>query len=140
MSGINIGRVADQLKIDEGFRPKVYSCSAGKLTVGYGHNLEDTDMPEHIASVLLDWKVGKCLAECERFDWFSGLSCTRKEVIINMVFNLGFNGVSKFKNMIAAIYAKDWPDAGHEMLDSKWYRDVGARAERLARMMVNDRE
>ena len=138
MSGIDIDQLAQQLMIDEGFKPKVYKCSAGKLTVGYGHNLEDEEMPEEVAATLLIWKIGKCLRECERFDWFAGLSGTRKEVIINMVFNMGYAGVSEFRNMIAAIYAKDWPDAGFEMLDSKWHSDVGERAERLARIMVND--
>ena len=139
MSSIDIDRVVEQLKVDEGYRPRVYLCSANVQTVGYGHNLEDTDIPEHIAAALLDWKVAQVTSECTRFDWFDGLSAIRKEVIINMVFNLGFTGVSKFKNMIAAIYAGDWPDVGHEMLDSKWHSDVGERAERLARMMVNDR-
>ena len=138
MSGIDIDRLAKQLKADEGFRAKVYTCSAGKLTVGYGWNLEDSNLPESIAGKLLDYGIIQALRSCEKFEWFAGLSSIRKEVIINMVYNLGFTGVSKFKNMIDAIERKDWIDAGYEMLDSKWHNDVGARAERLARMMVTD--
>ena len=139
MSGIDISRIANQLKVDEGFVPKVYTCSAGKLTVGYGWNLEDNDMPIGIANKLLDHGIAQALRRAEHFEWFAGLSSIRKEVIINMVYNLGYMGVSRFQRMIAAIERKDWPDVGFEMLDSKWHSDVGARAERLARMMVNDR-
>jgi lysozyme len=136
MSGIDIDRLAEQLKVDEGYRAKVYTCSAGKLTVGYGWNLEDNNLPETVGHMLLDHGIIQAMRACEKFDWFDGLSGIRKEVIINMVYNLGFTGVSKFKNMIKAIEAEDWIDAGYEMLDSKWHNDVGERAERLAKMMV----
>jgi len=136
---MSIERLSDQLKVDEGFKAKVYTCSAGKLTVGYGWNLEDSNMPEHIASQLLDYGIEQAAQACQKFEWFSALSDVRQEVIVNMVYNLGYTGVSKFKNMIAAIEDEDWSDAASEMLDSKWYKDVGARAERLARMMVFDR-
>ena len=135
---IDINKIAEQLKIDEGFRGKVYTCSAGKLTVGYGWNLEDNYMSERVASLLLDDGIGSAIASCERFDWWHKLSDVRKEVIINMVYNLGFVGVSKFTKMIAAIKLNSFDEAAIQMLDSKWHKQVGVRAERLAEKMRND--
>ena len=135
--GIDLGLLADELKVDEGFRDCVYKCSAGKLTIGYGHNVEDNPMPEPIAEKLLCSDIALALAQCERFDWFFDLDGVRQRVIVNMVFNIGYNGVSKFKKMIAAIEGGYYLTAAVEMKDSRWYRQVGKRAERLCRLMAN---
>jgi len=132
---IDIPKLKEELKVDEGFRECVYKCSAGKLTIGYGHNVEDNPIPEAFADQLLGYDIAGALAECERFDWFFDLDDVRKRVIINMVFNLGFNGVSKFKKMIVALERGLYYEAAREMLDSKWARQVGPRAERLAELM-----
>lgn len=58
-----------------------------------------------------------------------------KQIVANMVFNLGKGGFSKFKKLIAAINAKDYLKAAIEMKDSKWYSDVGNRAKRLIKRM-----
>jgi len=135
---IDINKIAEQLKVDEGYRGKVYQCSAGKLTIGYGYNMEDNYMSERIAGLLLDDEIGKTIASCERFDWWHKLSPVRKGVIINMTYNLGWVGVSKFKKMIAAIKLNAFNEAANQMLDSKWHTQVGARAERLAEEMRSD--
>lgn len=132
---IDIPKLTEELKRDEGFRECVYTCSAGKLTIGYGHNIEDNPIPEPIAERLLHWDIGQALQECEQFPWFYILDDVRKRVIINMVFNLGAAGVSNFRKMIAAIENMEWEKAAAEMLDSKWATQVGSRAHRLALMM-----
>lgn len=132
---IDVLRVMEQLKIDEGYRARLYKCSAGVNTIGYGHNCEDADISKITASHILSSDVASTIADCERFDWFYPLDSIRKEVIINMVFNLGFNGVSKFKKMIAAIKEGEFETASDEMKDSRWYVQVGSRAERLCREM-----
>lgn len=135
---IDLKLLSDELKRDEGFRDTVYTCSAGKLTVGFGHNIQDNPIPEYIAEQLLGYDIAAAIRDCEQFDWFYGLSDVRKRVIVNMVFNIGASGVSRFRKMIAAIENEYYETAGAEMKDSKWYRQVGARAERLVSMMRND--
>ena len=134
---IDIEKIAKDLKIDEGFRECVYECSAGKLTIGYGHNVEDNPIPQSIAEKLLHHDIGQVLSHCERFHWFYPLNGTRKGVIVNMVFNMGSDGVAKFKNMIRAIEDKNWNKAANEMLDSRWATQVGQRAIRLSEEMRN---
>ena len=103
---IDIPQLKEELKLDEGFRECVYKCSAGKLTIGYGHNVEDNPIPEAFADQLLGYDIAGALAQCERFDWFFDLDDVRKRVIINMVFNLGYNGVSKFTAGVASPEAR----------------------------------
>ena len=132
---IDVELLATELKRDEGLRLTVYKCSAGKQTIAYGHNLENTPISMHAAEVILVDDIAATIRRCESFPWFGGLSDVRKRVIINMCFNIGFTGVSRFKNMIAAIIDEDWRTASIEMMDSNWYTQVGARAERLCKMM-----
>lgn len=135
---IDIEKLTAELRRDESFRDRVYTCSAGKLTIGYGHNIEDNPIPEKIANDLLGHDIGQTLAKCERWRWFYPLSDVRKRVIVNMVFNIGAGGVARFRRMIDAIECGEFDRAAHEMRDSLWYSQVGQRAERLAVMMETD--
>ena len=132
---IDWDRLKNQLKVDEGFRACVYQCSAGKATVGYGHNLEDEEMPEHIASALLEWKYMKVHEQLSDWQWYCELDDYRKEIIINMAFNVGVNGLLRFKKMINAIMDRDYQKAADEMVNSNWYNQVGFRAVRLVERM-----
>jgi len=135
---IDFDLLSTELKRDEGFRDKIYLCSAGKQTIGFGINLETEKMPKAVAELWLSYKMASVLAECERFDWFYELSDVRKRVIMNMVYQMGAHGVSKFKNMIECIVELDFGAAADEMRNSKWFRQTPNRAERLAQMMHHD--
>lgn len=56
-----------------------------------------------------------------------------KEILVNMCFNLGFVRFSKFKKMIKAVENQDYKKVAKEMVDSKWYGQVGNRAKRLVK-------
>jgi len=128
----------EQLKIDEGFRSKPYKCSAGKLTIGYGRNIEDNGITKEEAEILLYNDVGLVTNELSgTFSWFYGLSKIRKSVLINMAFNLGMPRLKAFKRMIAALGVNDYEEAARQMLDSKWANQVGDRATRLANQMID---
>ena len=134
---IDLKLLSSELKRDEGFKDTVYNCSAGKLTIGYGWNVEDNPMPESIAEKMLEHHIAQSLAQCERWPWFFNLDGARQRVIINMVFNIGWNGLSGFRRMIQAIEDKNYSLAADEMMDSLWARQVGQRAVRLEEIMRN---
>ena len=128
--------IIDQIKLDEGFRSKPYKCTANKLTIGYGRNIEDNGITESEAESLLLSDVKNTQIELlAKFEWFSMLKGSRQGVLINMCFNLGMPRLLKFKKMLAALSDHNYNEAAKQMLDSKWSRQVGDRSARLSNTM-----
>lgn len=122
----------------EGFRAFPYTCSAGKLTIGYGHNLTDRGISANVASVMFSEDLAEAINTATSVvskETWEAMSPTRQAVLIDMSFNLGKTKLLKFKRFLAALAASNWALAAVEMLDSKWSRDVGRRATFLAMMM-----
>lgn len=127
----------EQLKRHEGLKLFPYFCSAGKMTIGYGRNLEDVGITKEEAELLLEGDIVKAVVALDvaKGDKMMYLNDTRKFVLTNMCFNLGLTRLLKFKKMWQAIDNKDFETAAIEMLDSKWASQVGFRALELAEMM-----
>lgn len=131
-----LSELTADLKRDEGLRLKPYRDTVGKLTVGIGRNLDDVGISEAEAEYLLQQDIDRTMAEMDRLmPWWRGLDDTRKRVLINMGFNLGVPGLMKFKNTLAAVKEGRYADAADGMLASKWAKQVGDRAIRLADLM-----
>lgn len=121
---------------EEGMKLKPYRCPAGKLTIGVGRNLEDKGLSNEEALFLLQNDIIEAVKELKKaFLFFDSLNETRQIVLIDMCFNLGINGLKKFKKMIKALENKDFSLASKEMLSSCWAKQVGARARSLALLM-----
>jgi lysozyme len=127
--------VLAQLRRHEGLRLMPYECSAGEMTIGYGRNLDSNGISQTEADLFLYNDYIKCLNETKSFVFYDRLNDARKGVIINMLFNLGLPRLNSFKKFLAAVSRCDYEHAGYEMLDSKWARQVGARAIELAEQM-----
>lgn len=120
-----------------GGRHRMYTDTVGKVTIGYGRNLSDRGVSETEAQFQLDNDIQEVIDQLRHdYKWFDGLNDVRQEVVINMAFNLGINGFSKFKKTIKHIDRAEFYPAAREMLDSKWARQVGSRAQELAREMI----
>lgn len=132
-------RMADQLMHHEGVRFKPYLDTLGNLTIGVGRNLDDRGLSESEVRHMLSNDIQDSYAECyTAFDAFKGLSTARKMVIVDMHFNMGLPRLRTFERMWLAIHLGDWEAAADEMLDSRWARQVGQRAQTLATMMRTD--
>lgn len=136
MEAISAARLIDTVKRHEGYRSKAYKCTAGKWTIGFGRNIEDVGITRDEAERLLiaDLTKAKRAAAGLLTNWYA-LDGPRQEALINMTFNLGPAGVRKFKKMLAAIEAQDWPEAAAQALDSKWARQVKSRAQEIAAVL-----
>lgn len=133
---MNLARLYAQLEQDEGKRKRPYRCTAGKLSVGVGRNLDDRGLRDDEIELMLKNDVAESIGECRRlFRMFDSLNAVRQEVLVNMMFNLGFSRLSGFKKMHAALEEGNFVEASRQMLDSKWASDVGSRADRLAKAM-----
>ena len=131
-----IAQMRKDLIRDEGMVLKPYRCTAGKLTIGVGRNLEANGVSEAEALIMLDNDILNSMKELnERLAFFAELPDHVKRALINMHFNLGWGGLSKFRNMLADISARDFHSAANEARNSLWAKQVGARADRVVALM-----
>lgn len=132
-----MNRIKAQLVRHEGLRLKPYRCTAGRLTIGIGRNLDDRGISQTEAFMLLEHDILQCerqiLAEIPKI--YLQLDDVRKSVLLNMCFNMGIKGLLSFKNTLAFIAAGDWERAANNMLVSKWAKQVGRRAIELSELM-----
>lgn len=133
---MNRSRLSKQLEIDEGRRRRLYKDSVGKLTIGVGRNIEDRGLRDDEIDLMLsndiDEAIGIARALVPTFD---KLDDVRQEVVVNMSLNLGMTRLGGFKQFIGALLRFDFQRATTEMMDSKWYEQVGDRGKRLAYAM-----
>jgi len=119
----------EMLKRHEGFRSKPYRCSAGKLTIGFGRNLQDVGISKQEATYLLLQDIEKATEDAKSlFPNFDSFTPNRQNALINMIFNLGINRFKLFKNTIKAIKIGDWTSAAKHAKQSRWHNQVGIRA------------
>jgi len=131
-----VNRLIEQLKRHEGFRSKPYKDTVGKTTIGYGRNLTDVGVSQSESNKMLLHDVDRAKYDViNNIRSYTQLDQVRRDVLINMSFNLGINKLLKFKNMLKAINDKNFYLAAIEMLDSKWAKQVGSRAIELADQM-----
>lgn len=136
---INKHLMRSELSRDEGRVPHAYQDHLGYVTIGVGHLIDHRRggrLPEKIIDDLLDHDVEECVEDLNRnVPWWRGLDEVRRRALVNMCFNLGWPTLSRFRRMLAALEAGDFDRAADEALDSKWARQVGQRAERIAYMI-----
>ena len=137
----------EKIKNHEGFRNKIYIDSLQKRTIGYVHLITKDDKFEEgveYSREELDALFEKDFAKgwnlmqlfCDENNLRS-ISDTAKEILCEMIFQMGFAGVSKFKNMIKALKNRDYKQASIEMLDSRWAKQTPNRAKELSNHMAS---
>ncbi|MCB7129934.1 MAG: hypothetical protein J3T61_10405 [Candidatus Brocadiales bacterium] len=129
-------RLYEQLIKHEGLRLKPYRDTVGKLTIGVGRNLDDVGISEDEALQMLRNDITSIRTMLvHTFPWFQKLNGARRDVVANMVFNLGLGRFKRFRKLIAALIVHDYDRAAIEMMDSKWADQVGSRANELSYIM-----
>jgi len=122
-------QLVEQLKRHEGLRLKPYQCTAGKLTIGIGRNIEDIGISESEAEMLLSNDIQRVVTQLkETFPWTLDLDEVRFAALINFTFNVGIGTTSKFVNAMALLKGGNFDMAADEFLDSRWAKQVGQRA------------
>ena len=125
--------IVEDIKKHEGFRPKVYECTEGYDTIGYGFAIKDLTMDEDVATLILMKKLHTLLQRIiVAFPWFKDVDETAKKVVINMCYQLGIRGFSKFKKTIYYLETEQYEEASIEMLDSLWAKQTPNRAKELS--------
>ena len=133
---MNWTRLKSDIKRHEGIRLKPYQDTEGLLTIGIGRCLDRVGISEGEAELMLSNDLEDAV-KAARFviHNYEKLDEVRQEVVVNMAFNLGRNGLTEFRKMRMALGEEKYDLAAEEMLDSKWAKQVGARATELAQRM-----
>jgi lysozyme len=127
----------DMIKQHEGLRLKPYHCTADKLTIGYGRNLEDRGITNDEAEYMLRNDIQLCYQELDCFSWFKDLDEPRQYALVDLCFNMGLPVLLKFRKALAAMAEGLYDKAADEFLDSKWAKQVGeARSKKLRKLSV----
>ena len=132
----NYQRLARRLFKDESIRLKLYTDTVGKISIGIGRNLTDNGIRPNEALYLFRNDLQTAEDELFRaYPWAIGLDQVRQEVLINMSFNMGVTTLNQFINTLNYVKLGNYRQAANGMRNSKWHKQVGNRAERLALMM-----
>ena len=128
--------IIEQLKIHEGYKPKVYKCTAGVDTIGIGFAIKDLELSEDVCELILKEKLQALEERFEdKFDWFKTSPIEVRNVMLNMAYQLGFRGFCKFKKTLSYLENAEWESASKEMLDSKWAKQTPNRANELSEII-----
>jgi len=139
---MDLEQFREQLEIDEGVKYEVYNDHLGYATFGVGHLVleSDPEFGDPIGAPVSESRVVEAFEQdCENvlrdchilYEDFDDLPEEAQQVIANMMFNMGRPRLSKFKGMKRGVDSRDWNAAADEMVDSRWYRQVTKRADRL---------
>ena len=143
---MDIDKLREEIEYDEGNVEEIYLDHLGLPTFGIGHLVTDSD-PEHGLPVGTPVDNSRCVeafnqdietvvSDCHQlYSDFDDLPEEAQRIIANMMFNMGRPRLSKFKGMKAGVDSRDWNKAADEMVDSRWYKQVTNRADRLVERM-----
>ena len=143
---MNTEKLRKELEIDEGVKHEIYLDHLGLPTFGIGHLVTKSD-PEFGEPVGTPVDKDRCIeafnedletvmSDCHKlYSDFDSLPEEAQLIIANMMFNMGRPRLSKFKGMKRGVDARDWNQAADEMVDSRWYKQVTNRANRLVERM-----
>ena len=122
--------VKDTLKGHEGLRLSPYRCSRGKLTIGYGRNIDERGVSVLEAERLLDNDILDAVADLTALlgTVFVSALDRRQIALIDMRFQLGALGFRRFVKMVRAIWQHDWPEAARQVEDSLYFKQTTERA------------
>jgi len=129
----------EQLMSDEGFRSKKYKDTLGFETVGYGSAVTGRDIPDTIdKDTAYQWLL-EDTSKARKTAQKVAPNAPKEvhDILTNMTYQLGANGLKGFKRMLSAVNAGDYQTAAKEMLDSTWASEqTPERAARLAERMA----
>ena len=126
-------KLIDSIKQHEGYVGIVYKDSLGIDTIGYGFAIKDLELDVDICEEILKRKLDQLESSIRlKFGWFPFMPDEIKDVVMEMCYQLGVTGFSKFVKTITYLKDKDFKNASIEMLDSKWAKQTPNRAKELS--------
>lgn len=145
---LDINEMIQRFVLHEGCVLMPYKCPAGYLTIGVGRNLETNPLTVEEKKACGDWRHGitknaafyllrndieKAKRECSKnIPFFYSLDSERQYALLDMCFNMGIKTLMKFQLMLTAMGVGNWEKASEECLRSRYAKQTGKRAKRIA--------
>jgi len=132
-------KLIEMLRKHEGVETHAYKCTADKITIGVGRNIDPAGglgLSQDEIDYLLTNDIKRVTAELDKaFPWFSVLDEVRRYALIDLCFNLGLTRLKLFRLALGAMENQDYETASKEFLDSNWAKQVGTRAITITDMI-----
>jgi lysozyme len=123
----------ESIKQHEGYVGVVYKDSLGIDTIGYGFAIKDLELDKDVCDIILERKIKNLQDRVKnKFSWYKYMPPEIQDVVMEMCYQLGVTGVSKFKKTITYLQNKEFKNASIEMLDSRWAKQTPNRAKELS--------
>lgn len=139
MQSMNTLLLEKDLDRDEGRRSRAYRDSKGFLTIGVGHNLDAEGLCDAAIDAQLQYDIQtKAIAPLDRhLPWYKEHPEGVQRVLANLAFNMGIKKLLMFKTTLELIRAGLYDKAADRLLTLPYAKQVGQRANRLARLLKN---
>ena len=129
---MDLKKLKQMLIKHEGKKLWPYKCTAGKLTIGIGHNLDAKGISNAVADLMYEEDIMEVINDLHKiFENFNDLPEQIQLVLANMRFQLGDSGFRKFNKLIKSVERKDWKKMKINMANSLWYKQTNNRAKEL---------
>ena len=143
---MNLNKLQDEIEEDEVFKLEIYLDHLGLPTCGIGHLIKEGDEESGLpvgtkvsyerCGELFEQDMNITIDDCKKiYDDWDNMPEEVQHICANMMFNLGYPRYSKFKKKIQAVKDGNWLEAAVQMKDSRWYKQVTNRADRLINRM-----
>ena len=131
--------IIEMLRAHEGVETHAYKCTAEKITIGVGRNIDPAG-GIGLSDDEIDFLLANDVARVNKellltFSWFAELDEVRKDAMINICFQLGLPRLKKFKMSLAHMKNGDYDLAADEFLISNWANQTPARAKEITTMI-----
>ena len=138
---MDIEQTKEAVKKEEGFRLETYKCTEGHLTGGYGHKMLEGEVPptDHAGWLkIFERDFARAMTGAEDLLMLCpNIHETARHIVVEMVYQMGAYGVSRFKKFLQALQDSDYKEASVQMLDSRWAKQTPNRANRMSERMAN---
>ena len=129
------------LKLHEGTNPFVYIDTNGFSTIATGRCVDkrcEHGLSQDEIDYLLANDIKNFTAQLSGKPYYIGHDKVRQEVLVELVFNMGIEGVEKFKNFLNAFAFKHYSVAVGELKNSLWAEQVHAgRVNNICYRIIN---
>ena len=138
---MDIEHTKEAVKKEEGFRLETYKCTEGHLTGGYGHKMLEGEVPptDHAGWLkIFERDFARAMTGADDLLMLCpNIHETARHIVVEMVYQMGSYGVSRFKKFLQALQNSDYKEASVQMLDSRWAKQTPNRANRMSERMAN---